>query len=315
MVSGTTRQQRFPMAPPTIRAFTLSIALLAAGSCFAQEITPRAYWPAPKGTKLLVLAYGHQAGDVITAASLPVEGAESRSNSVILGYQTTFSLFGRNTNLQFEIPFASGSTRATLEGSPVRREVEGMGDIAATLSVNLLGAPSLSPKAFQSFRQQPRPILGLGIKIVAPTGQYDDDKLVNIGSNRWSARVRLGYIQPLTDRWVLELSAGTWFFQDNKDFVSGVREQKPVTAFDFSLIRRIRPGFWASLDGTHYIGGRTTVDDTINVDYQRNSRLGFSVAYPFANRHLWKFSFTNDIRTEFGGDYNTVTLSYAYRLR
>jgi hypothetical protein len=305
MLSDTNRQLRFLMALPTIRVFILSIALLAAGSCFAQEITPRAYWPAPKGTKLLVFAYGHQAGDVITAASLPVEGAESRSNSVILGYQTTLSLFGRSANLRFEIPIASGS----------RRDVKGMGDIAATLSVNLLGAPSLSPEAFQSFRKQPRPILGLGIKIVAPTGQYDDDKLVNIGSNRWSARVRLGYIQPLTDRWVLELSAGTWFFQDNKDFVSGVREQKPVTAFDFSLIRRIRPGFWASLDGTHYIGGRTTVDDTINVDYQRNSRLGFSVAYPFANRHLWKFSFTNDIRTEFGGDYNTVTLSYAYRLR
>ncbi|MDH3550137.1 MAG: hypothetical protein OEQ16_12395, partial [Gammaproteobacteria bacterium] len=91
------------MALPTIRVFILSIALLAAGSCFAQEITPRAYWPAPKGTKLLVFAYGHQAGDVITAASLPVEGAESRSNSVILGYQTTLSLFGRSANLRFEI--------------------------------------------------------------------------------------------------------------------------------------------------------------------------------------------------------------------
>jgi hypothetical protein len=315
MLSGIARQLRFPIALLMIRAFLISVALLTAGTCFAQEITPRAYWPAPKGTKLLVFAYGHQAGDVITAASLPIENAKSRSNSVILGFQRTFSLFGRHTNLQFELPLASGSTRANVEGVPARRDVSGTGDIAATLSINLLGAPSLSSEAFQSFRKDPRPILGLGLKIVAPTGQYDDDRLVNIGSNRWSARVRLGYIQPLTDLWVLELSAGTWFFQDNEDFVSGTREQKPVTAFDFSLIRRIRPGFWASLDGTHYIGGRTTVDDTINVDYQRNSRLGFSVAYPFKNRHLWKISFSNDIRTEFGGDYKTVTLSYAYRLR
>ena len=298
-----------------IRLFVAIVLLFTAGFCFPQEITPRAYWPAPDGTKLLIFAYGYQAGDVITDAALPIEDAESRGNSVIFGYQQTFSLFGRTTNLQLELPFAAGSTRANVEGIAARRDVSGMGDIAATLSINLMGSPSLSPGEFQSFRKNPRPILGAGIKIVAPTGQYDDDKLVNIGSNRWAARIRLGYIQPLAEHWVLELSAGTWFFQDNKDFVAGVREQRPVTAFDISLIRRIRPGFWASLDGTFYIGGRTTVDDTKNLDYQRNSRLGFSVAYPLTDRHLWKFSFTNDLTTKSGGDYNTLTLSYAYRLR
>ena len=297
------------------RSLTIGALLLMSGSCFAQEITPRAYWPAPEGTKLLILAYGHQAGDVITDAALPIEDAESRSNSVILGYQQTFSLLGRTTNLQVELPFASGSTRANLEGLPARRDVSGMGDIAATLAINLLGSPSQTPEEFQAFRKNPRPVLAASIKAIAPTGQYDNDKLVNIGSNRWAARIRLGYIQPLAKRWVLELSAGIWFFQDNKDFVAGVRQQKPVTAFDVSLIRRIRPGFWASLDGTFYVGGRTTVDNTINLDRQQNSRLGFSVAYPFTNRHLWRFSFTNDLTTEFGGDYNTITLSYAYRLR
>ena len=297
------------------RSLTIGVLLFISGSCFAQEITPRAYWPAPEGTKLLILAYGHQAGDVITDAALPIEDAESRSDSVILGYQQTFNLMGRTTNLQVELPFASGSTRANLEGLPARRDVSGMGDIAATLAINLLGSPSQTPEEFQTFRQNPRPILAASIKAIAPTGQYDNDKLVNIGSNRWAARIRLGYIHPLAKFWALELSAGTWFFQDNKDFVAGVRQQKPVTAFDVSLIRRIRPGFWASLDGTFYVGGRTTVDNTINLDRQQNSRLGFSVAYPFTNRHLWRFSFTNDLTTEFGGDYNTITLSYAYRLR
>lgn len=298
-----------------IRLCVCGVLLFTTGFSFAQEITPRAYWPAPYGTRLLVFAYGYQAGDVITDATLPIEDAESRSNSIIIGYQQTFNLLGRTTNLQVELPFAAGSTRANLEGTPTRRDVSGIGDIAATLSINLIGSPSLSPDEFHSFRESPRRILGAGIKIVAPTGQYDDDKLVNIGSNRWAARIRLGYIQPLTKRWVLEFSAGTWFFQDNEDFVAGVREQEPVTAFDISLIRRIRPGFWASLDGTFYIGGSTTVDNTKNLDRQRNSRLGFSVAYPLTDRHLWKFSFTNDLTTEFGGDYNTITVSYAYRLR
>lgn len=298
-----------------IRTLVICVGLMLAGSCIAQEITPRAYWPTPKDTKLVVLVYGHQSGDVITDQSLPIEGAESRINSAIAGYQQTFSLFGRTTNLQIEVPFASGSTRANLDGSPVRRDISGLGDIGATLSINLLGAPSFKPEDFKAFRKNPKPILALGIKVVAPTGDYDDDRLINVGNNRWATRVRLGYIQPLTERWVLELSAGTWFFQDNKDFVRGVRQQKPVTAFDVSLIRRIRPGFWVSLDGNYYIGGRTTVDNTTNVDYQRNSRVGLSIAYPVSNRHLWKFSFTKDIATKFGGNYSTFSLSYAYRIR
>lgn len=261
------------------------------------------------------MAYGHQAGDVITDLSLPIEGAESRASSLILGYQKTFSLFGRTTNVQVELPFASGSTRANIAGLPVRRDVSGMGDIGATMSINLVGAPTLSVEEFRAFRKKPARILALGLKVAAPTGQYDNDKLVNIGSNRWATRIRLGYIQPLTERWILELSAGTWFFQDNEDFVSGLREQKPVTAFDVSLIRRIRPGFWASLDGTYYVGGRTTVDNTVNVDYLKNSRVGFSLSYPIANRHLLKLSLSNDIRTEYGGDYSTASLSYAYRIR
>jgi hypothetical protein len=290
------------------------VALLAAGACFAQEITPRAYWPAPRDTKLLIAAYGYQAGDVITDTSLAIEGANSKSHSAALAYQQTLNVFGRTANLQLKMPFASVSARAEFDGEPVARDVSGIGDASAELSINLLGAPSMSPEEFQLFRQQPRPILAAGIKLVAPTGQYDNDRLVNIGSNRWATRLRLGYIQPLTNFWVLELSVGTWFFQDNSDFFGGVREQNPITAFDVSLIRRIRPGFWVSLDGTYYSGGRTKVDGVASSDYQRNSRLGFSVSHPVARRHLWKLSFNSDISTKSGGDFDTIGLNYAYLL-
>jgi hypothetical protein len=296
------------------RLLTVYCALLMAGEGFAQEITPRAYWPAPRDTKLLVAAYGYQAGDVITDSTLIIEGAESKSHSAIFAYQQTLSLFGRTANLQLELPIASVSARAQLAGVPADRDLSGIGDASALLSVNLLGAPSMSVADFQLFRAKPRPILAVGVKLVAPTGQYDDNRLINIGSNRWATRVRLGYIQPLTNFWVLELSLGTWFFRDNKEFFGGVREQESITAFDASLIRRIRPGFWVSLDGTHYSGGRTKVNGNSRPNYQRNSRLGFAVSHPIARRHLWKLSVTSDISSESGGDFDTVSLSYAYRL-
>ena len=121
--------------------------------------------------------------------------------------------------------------------------------------------------------------------------------------------------EPLAPKWILELSAATWFFEDNDEFVGRTREQKPITAFDLSLIRRIRPGFWASLDGTYYIGGRTTIDDKISADFQRNVRAGFSLVYPINPRHAVKFAYSNGLSTESGGDYQSFALSYLFRVR
>lgn len=296
------------------RLIVIAAAILWVTPVPAQELSPRAYWPAPRGTKLLVLGYGYQSGDFITDPTLPIEDADSRVSSAVVAYQQTISVFGRTSNIQVALPFASGSTRADVDGIPARRDVSGVGDIAATWSLALLGAPSLGPKEFQNFRENPRPVVGASVKIIAPTGQYDDDRVINIGNNRWATRLRIGYLQPFAKRWVFELSAGTWFFQDNEDFVGGNRKQRPITFIDANLIRRIRPGFWASLDGTYYVGGRSTVDDTLRTDFQRNGRIGFSLAFPFMQRHVLKFSVNNEVTTEFGGDYNSLGLSYIYRL-
>ena len=99
-------------------------------------------------------------------------------------------------------------------------------------------------ESFRSFLQDPKPIVAASIKVVAPTGQYDKDRLINIGTNRWATRLRVGYIQPLASGWLLELAIGTWLFEDNDEFLGTTREQKPITAFDVSLIHEIGDGFW-----------------------------------------------------------------------
>ena len=38
-------------------------------------------------------------------------------------------------------------------------------------------------------------LLGVSLKIIAPTGQYDPAKLVNWGINRWAFKPELGYSQ------------------------------------------------------------------------------------------------------------------------
>ena len=39
--------------------------LLSAGGVSAQELAPRAYWPAPVGTNVAILAYQRNSGDIV----------------------------------------------------------------------------------------------------------------------------------------------------------------------------------------------------------------------------------------------------------
>jgi len=293
----------------------LLLFLAAAGPAIAQDLTPRTYWPAPNGTQLLIVGYSHQTGDVVTDPSIPITGVDSRIDTAVLAFQQTIDLFGRTGNIQLQLPYVDGTTTGMVSDVPGRRDVSGIGDIAATLTINLRGAPTMSPADFQQLRQAPRPILGASVKIVAPTGEYDADRLINIGTNRWAMRLQLGYIRPLSPSWLLEASAGVWFFEDNDEFLGVTREQDPIGALNFHLVRRFSPGFWTSLDLNYYLGGHTTVDGVRNADLQRNSRAGLSVAYPFQGRHAVKLSISGGIVTESGGDFRTIALNYVYRIR
>jgi hypothetical protein len=281
----------------------------------AQELTPRAYWPAPHGTKIFVAGYAYSTGDIVTDPSLPLVGVDSRIGKGVLAYQQTTSIAGRTANVQFELPYVDGTTTGEFQGRPAGSDVSGIGDISATLSVNLMGAPSMTPTEFQAFRQNPKPILATSVRVVAPTGKYEPDKLINVGTNRWAAKLKLGYLQPMPGKWVLEMAAGVWFFQDNDEFLGGTREQEPITALDLSMVKRFRPGFWGSIDANYYLGGRTTVDGSRLEDFQRNSRLGFSLGLPIEGRHAIKASYSTGVLTESGGDYNTIILNYLYRIQ
>ena len=73
-----------------------------------------------------------------------------------------------------------------------------------------MGAPSMTREEFQALRADPHPILGASIRVLAPTGDYNPDRLLNVGANRWAVKPELGYMIPLATKWLLELEAGVW---------------------------------------------------------------------------------------------------------
>jgi hypothetical protein len=284
-------------------------------AALAQELAPRAYWPGPNGTNLLVLGYQYSRGDVVTDPSLPITGVKSRINFAQLTYQHTSSLFGRTANIQFNLPYTRGSTEGFAEGEFRSRHISAMADARARLSINLRGAPAMDEAGFQALRAKPRTIVGASVMVQAPTGAYEADKLINAGTNRWAVKPALGVIWPLRPTWLIEFEFGAWFFGDNDNFLGTTRQQDPILSSDFHLVKRFRPGFWAALDVNYYVGGRTTVDHVERADLQRNSRIGATAVFPVKGRHAIRFGYSTGLVTESGGDFKSFSLNYLYAWR
>ena len=295
-------------------ALLLLLAACLPQSLSAQEMTPRAYWPAPKGTQVMTLGVAYTDGDIVPDPSLPVQGLDSEITTAVFGYLRTISLFGRSANVILELPYSDGTTKAEHpELGTIKRDYNGLGDIGLTLQVNLMGAPTMDNEGFAELRRNPRPILGASVKVVAPTGDYDNDRLASVGANRWAVKPELGLILPLTPKWLVELEAGAWFFEDNDDFlVDRTREQDPIYSLEAHLVRRFAPGFWISLDATGYRGGRSTFEGQRLDDLQRDSKIGTTFVYPFAKGQAVKFSYTNGSVNDSDENFHIYTFSYQH---
>jgi hypothetical protein len=76
-------------------------------------------------------------------------------------------------------------------------------------------------------------------------------------------------------RWTLETYLGVWFFTTNDDFFrSGRRAQAPLASGQVHVEYLFRPRLWVSGSANVYVGGRTRLNDRLNLDLQKNSRGG-----------------------------------------
>lgn len=298
--------------PSLLRAMLIVIALVTGSAlAHAQELEPRAYGNAPIGLNFLVAGYGYLEGGVVTDPSVPLENADVGVHSTVLAYARSLDLWGRSGKFDMLLPYAWVSGTAEFMGQPREREVDGFGDPRLRFSVNFYGAPALSLKEFAGYRQDL--IVGASLVVWAPLGQYDSDKLVNIGTNRWSVKPELGLAKawgPLT----LELAAGATFYTDNDDFLSDqTREQDPLYSLQGHLVYSFRSGIWASLDGTYFTGARTTVDGVENDDRQESSRLGATLALPVNRHNSIKLYASTGLSTRTGTDFDAIGIAWQYR--
>jgi hypothetical protein len=304
-------------ARPRCAARRHFLALAAAGAlssaAVAQSIEPRLFSNAPVGSNFLIVGYTRSSGGVLLDPSVPLEDASIGVHSMVLGYSRFVDVAGRSAQIQVVAPYAWLSGEATIvsSGESREREVDGFGDPLLRLILNLHGAPALPAAEFGGYRQDL--VVGLSLQVTPPLGQYDPDRLVNLGTNRWSLKPEFG-ISKAVGRWILEATGAASFYTDNDDFYGGQhREQDPIYSAQGHVIYVFKPGTWVALDGTYYTGGRTTVDGVEGDDLQKNWRFGLTAALPVNRRNSIKFYASDGVYTRVGDDFVLAGVAWQHR--
>lgn len=298
------------------RAFAASFAVavavtLAPAPGDAQDLEPRAFSPAPTGLNIAALGYGYSFGNVLLDPAIPVTDGEAKLSTVVGAYVRTIDVFGLSGKIDAIIPWAAyGKWKGLVEGVPDSTTRTGFGDLAARLSVNFVGAPAMKLPEFAKYAHGT--IVGASLQIVAPVGEYDPQRLVNLGSNRWTFKPRIGISQPV-GRWIVEGHATAWLFTDNPDALGGRISQDPLWAVAAHVARLFRKGIWASVDVGYIIGGRTTRDGVPSTARQESARIGATLAIPLARRHSIKLGYFTGMYTQLGSDFDNLFVVYQYR--
>jgi len=230
------------------------------------------------GVNFLIAGYVYTEGGVSFDGSLPLTNPNCRRPTALLAYARVLDLWGKSAKLDIIAPFSWLSGSADYEGQSVQRKrirfqrsrVPPVGQPLRCPGTRTEGVRALP--AGPDRRREPA-----GDRA---HGQYDDTRIINLGTNRWSFKPQVGVSKAL-GRWTLEGTAAVTLFTDNNDFYGGNdRSQDPLYSLGAHAIYSFRSGIWGSLDGTYFAGGRTTLNGTLNNDLQQNWRVGATLAFP-----------------------------------
>ena len=292
--------------------------LLACTACLGQDLTPRAYVITPVHSNAIVVTDSFFSGNLMLNGTVPITDATANVNAPIFSLYHSFNFFGRSANVTASLPYGAGNFKGMVLGTETNVYRSGMFDSVYRLAVNLKGGPAMEIRDFMKYRQ--KTVLGISLKVMAPTGQYDPQRLINLGANRWAFKPEFGYSRRM-GHWILDGYGGVWFYTRNPEFFSRnvyvpytqYQTQEPIGALEGHLSYDVKSRLWVSLDANFWYGGRTSLNGVENpVTLQRNSRLGVTGSVPFTRNQSFKVSYSRGTYIRFGGNFHNLSVAWQY---
>lgn len=297
----------------------LLLCLLLCGWPFfavqAQDLEPRRWTHLPVGLNVLGVGSGWTEGDILFDPVLLIEDASFDIAVAGLGYSRAFDLFGKTARLDAQLPYAMGRWEGLVDGEYTTVRRHGFMDPSLRFSVNLIGAPALKGPEYAAFRRA-NPVnttVGAAVSVIMPYGEYNRERLINLGSNRWIVRPQIGILHQ-HQQWQFELTGSVFLYETNRAFWPGqsVWEQDPLWFTQAHVIRAFEKGWWASLSGGFAYGGQSTVNGQVKRDDARTRYIAISLGMPLSKRQSIKITYlTSDTHISVGKNFDALLLGWA----
>ncbi len=257
----------------------------------AQFSDPRTYNNSPVGINQLELSYAHVHANASIDTSLIITGARVDLNQGIIDYTRYFGLLHRLMWVEAGVPVAGLS--GSVVGTNIEGSVIGAGDSSYAAGILLKGGPALSLAEFEKFK--PITTVGMSLTITAPTGSYKANKILNLGSDRWSFKpeVALSYSFGPDQKWEVEAYGNVYFYTDNTSYHGReILRQGALPGFEGHVSYSFNDRLWVSLDSRYSFRGSTVVSGVNQNNPQRNFVLGSEMNISLNSR--------NSLGLEFG---------------
>ena len=280
-------------------ALVLLVVCGLAAPANSQELEPRRWSHLPIGANFGGGGYAHTSADIAFDPVLLLDDVTLEMETFPLKYLRSFELLGKSARFDVWQSYQHARWKGTLDGVPASTSRSGWSDMSLRLAVNVIGALPLEGEAFNKYRAETpvETIVGLALVVQIPTGHYINDRLLNLGSNRYTFRPQLGVVHN-RNKWSFESTFSTWVYTDNDDFFNGnYLEQAPFYTAEGYVNYTFRPGLWAGTGLGYGIGSTTTISGIDKNDERENIGWEASLGYPLSKRVGIKLAYIG-IRTQ-----------------
>jgi Putative MetA-pathway of phenol degradation len=280
----------------------------------AQDVEPRRWTNLPLGMKAAGVGYGYTFGDVLFDPLLEVEDATVKAHTAVVSYVQPFRIGKKFARMDVLVPFSTARWEGILKGEPASVERTGLVDPRIRISYHLFGPPALKSKELQEyFATHPTyTTLGVSLGVNLPLGQYDEDKLINLGLNQFVFRPQVG-VSHNWGLWSVEVDASVFIYTKNNSFFNnGNKRQDPLFATQAHLIKRFKAGVWAALSTGYGLGGTSRINRLSKDDERSNllnsASLGFSITKLQSVKVVYLHSET---LKDIGSNTHSIVLAYS----
>lgn len=278
---------------------------------YAQFTDPRTYDNAPVGVNQLELDYGYARSNTSIDTSLIVAGAKLSLNEGMIDYTRYFGFVHRMAWVEATLPLAG--LNGSVTGTDIHGSSTGAGDSSYEVAILLKGGPALSVPQFANYK--PSTTVGVSLAVSAPTGQYNPEKLLNLGADRWSFKPEIAVSQPFgrEQKWEFDTYANVYFYTDNTSYRGAeVLRQEALPGLEGHLSYSFINSLWASLDTRYSFRGDTFVNGANQNDAQQNFTLGSEVSLSLSPRNSLVFEFARALVHKNGPAYTGFAVRYDY---